>query len=212
MQLLIVNNGREKELNDDCIIKVPKSEAAAYLEWILWRSFLAIDHIINKPYDARGFHIDQDYLPVGTAPGGGSDMIFEFANYVIVVEVTMSTNSRQEAMEGEPVRRHVADYVMKYDKPVYGIFVANKIDSNTAETFRIGVWYNNDDERMLLQIVPFTLAQYSEFFKYMFLSGNATPDSVINLFDKCFASKEGREGPQWKQAIQDIICEAITYS
>lgn len=35
-----------------------------------------------------------------------------FDDYIIVVEVTMSTNSRQEAMEGEPVRRHVADLVM----------------------------------------------------------------------------------------------------
>ena len=41
-------------------------------------------------------------------------MIFEFDDYVIVVEVTLSTNSRQEAMEGEPVRRHVADLVQKY--------------------------------------------------------------------------------------------------
>lgn len=135
MKLLISNNGKSKELGEDYIINVPKAEAAAYLEWILWRAFLAIDHIVNKPYDARGFNVDQDYLPIGTAPGGKPDMIFEFDDYVIVVEVTLSTNSRQEAMEGEPVRRHVADLVQKYKKPVYGLFVANKIDSNTAETF-----------------------------------------------------------------------------
>ena len=58
-------------------------------------------------------------------------MILNLIDYVIVVEVTLSTNSRQEAMEGEPVRRHVADLVQKYKKPVYGLFVANKIDSNT---------------------------------------------------------------------------------
>ena len=110
------------------------------------------------------FKIDQDYLPVGTAPGGGPDMIFEFEDYIIVVEVTMSTNSRQEAMEGEPVRRHVADLVMSENKPVYGVFVANRIDSNTAETFRIGVCYNNKDERMALRIVPFTLRQFSYYF------------------------------------------------
>ena len=52
--LFIVNNGREKEIDDDNVIRVPKSEAAAYLEWILWRDFLAIDHLANKPYDARG--------------------------------------------------------------------------------------------------------------------------------------------------------------
>lgn len=208
MQLLIVNNGREKEIDDDNVIRVPKSEAAAYLEWILWRAFLAIDHLTNKPYDARGFKIDQDYLPVGTAPGGGPDMIFEFEDYIIVVEVTMSTNSRQEAMEGEPVRRHVADLVMSENKPVYGVFVANRIDSNTAETFRIGVWYNNKDERMALRIVPFTLRQFSYYFKLMFESGKAEPDYFLALFKKCFDAKEGKDGPEWKVEIERILNEA----
>ena len=205
MQLLVVNNGREKEIDDDNVIRVPKSEAAAYLEWTLWRAFLAIDHLANKPYDARGFRIDQDYLPVGTAPGGGPDMIFEFEDYIIVVEVTMSTNSRQEAMEGEPVRRHVADLVMSENKPVYGVFVANRIDSNTAETFRIGVWYNNKDERMALRIVPFTLRQFSYYFKLMFESGKAAPDYFLALFKKCFDAKEGKDGPEWKEEIERII-------
>lgn len=53
MKLLISNNGKSKELGEDYIINVPKAEAAAYLEWILWRAFLAIDHIVNKPYDAN---------------------------------------------------------------------------------------------------------------------------------------------------------------
>ena len=205
MQLIVANNGREKDLGDDNVIKVPTSEAAAYLEWILWRSFLAIDHTVNKPYEARGFNIDQDYMPVGTAPGGMPDMFFEFEDYVIVVEVTMSTNSRQEAMEGEPVRRHVADYVERYNKPVYGIFVANKIDSNTAETFRIGVWYNKNDEKMALKIVPYTLKDYAEYFRNIFRKNIAKPESVITLFEECFKAKEGREAPSWKQEISNIV-------
>ena len=209
MNLLIVNNGREKELGEDYTIKVPKSEAAAYLEWILWRAFLAIDHTVNKPYEARGFNIDQDYLPVGTAPGGGPDMIFEFDDCKIVIEVTMSTNSRQEAMEGEPVRRHVADLVMQSSKPVYGVFIANKIDSNTAETFRIGAWYNQKDERLELKIVPFTLEQFSRYFKYMFETQKNTPCHFLNLFDECFSSKESKHGPEWKKAIGEIVSSSI---
>lgn len=209
MNLLIVNNGKEKELGEDYVIKVPRSEAAAYLEWILWRAFLAIDHTVNKPYEARGFNIDQDYLPVGTAPGGGPDMIFEFEDCFIVIEVTMSTNSRQEAMEGEPVRRHVADLVMESTKPVYGVFIANKIDSNTAETFRIGVWYNQKDERLALKIVPFTLEQFSEYFRYMFISKNNTPVTFLNLFEKCFASKAEKEAPAWKEAIGNIVTSSM---
>lgn len=209
MNLLIVNNGREKELGEDYIIRVPKSEAAAYLEWTLWRAFLAIDHTKNKPYQSRGFNIDQDYFPVGTAPGGDPDMIFEFENYYMVVEVTMSTNSRQEAMEGEPVRRHVADLVMSSDKPVYGVFIANKIDSNTAETFRIGVWYNQNDEKLALKIVPFTLKQFAGFFRFMFENNEVSPDKFLQLFEKCFTAKTDRSGPEWKKEIEDIVQKII---
>lgn len=205
MGLLIANNGKEKELGDDYYIKVPKAEAAAYLEWILWRAFLAIDHTINKPYEARGFNIDQDFLPVGTAPGGGPDMVFEFEEYIVVIEVTMSTNSRQEAMEGEPVRRHVADLVMANKKPVYGVFIANKIDSNTAETFRIGVWYNQNDEKMALKIVPFTLKQFSEYFRYMFVKEDVDPSVFLSLFNHCFDAKDDKEGPEWKREINAIV-------
>lgn len=209
MNLLIVNNGHEKELDEDYIIRVPKSEAAAYLEWTLWRAFLAIDHTKNKPYQSRGFNIDQDYFPVGTAPGGGPDMIFEFENYYIAVEVTMSTNSRQEAMEGEPVRRHVADLVMSSEKPVYGVFIANKIDSNTAETFRIGVWYNQNDEKLALKIVPFTLKQFAEFFRSMFENHEVSPDKFLQLFEECFSAKADRSGPEWKQEIEDIVQKTV---
>lgn len=207
MQLLIANNGQEKELDDDTVIKVPKSEASAYLEWVLWRAFLAINHLYNKPYEARGFNIDQDHFPVGTAPGGGPDMIFEFQDYVIVVEVTLSTNSRQEAMEGEPVRRHIADQVQKYgaEKAVYGLFVANTIDSNTAETFRIGVWYTKNDDRLSLQIVPFTLKQFSAFFKAIFTAEAATPEEVISLILECGNYRASCEAPEWKRTIADLV-------
>ncbi len=209
MSLLTVNNGREKEIGEDYSIRVPKAEAAAYLEWILWRAFLAIDHTKNKPYEARRFNVDQDYFPVGTAPGGGPDLIFEFENYYIVIEVTMSTNSRQEAMEGEPVRRHVADLVMISEKPVYGVFIANRIDSNTAETFRIGVWYNQNDEKLTLKIVPLTLKQFAEYFKYMFENKEVSPEKFLQLFDKCFCAKADKSGPEWKAEIANIVQKSM---
>ena len=123
---LLINPHRRHVADEDDQITIPQAEAPAYFEWVLWRAFLAIDSLANKPYDARRFKIDQDFLPVGTAPGNGPDLIFEFEDFVVVVEVTLTESSRQEAMEGEPVRRHVAALVTKYDKPVYGLFLAKK--------------------------------------------------------------------------------------
>lgn len=190
-------------------IRVPKTEASAYLEWSLWRAFLAIDTLKNKPYEVRRFKIDQDFLPVSTAPGNGPDLIAEFADCVVVIEVTLSESSRQEAMEGEPVRRHVADLMQQYDKPVYGLFIANRIDSNTAETFRIGVWYTRDDVRLNLHIVPFTLAQFSKFFRALFSAGNAAPQAVFDLLADCECDRMKYAAPEWKTAIDQTVTQHI---
>lgn len=202
---LLASRKERLRISEDVEIRIPKTEASAYLEWSLWRAFLAIDTLANKPYEVRRFKIDQDFLPVGTAPGNGPDLIAEFDDFVIVIEVTLSESSRQEAMEGEPVRRHVADLMQQYNKPVYGLFIANRIDSNTAETFRIGVWYTKDDERMELHIVPFTLAQFNAFFKTMFIKQSAMPSTVVSLMQECEKYRRDCEAPGWKAMIDSIV-------
>lgn len=202
---LLINPRRRRAANDDDPIAIPQAEAPAYFEWVLWRAFLAIDSLANRPYEARRFKVDQDFLPVGTAPGNGPDLIFEFEDFVVVVEVTLTESSRQEAAEGEPVRRHVAALAMQYEKPVYGLFIANKIDSNTAETFRIGVWYARDDSRMRLDIVPFTLAQFKALFESMFSSGNVAVATIRELLDTCSEARPNLHAPEWKMEIERAV-------
>lgn len=206
---LIATKKEKKKLSGDVEIRIPKAEAPAYLEWSLWRAFLAIDSLVNKPYKVRNFKIDQDFMPVSTAPGGMPDMVAEFNDCVIVIEVTLSESSRQEAMEGEPVRRHVADLVAQYDKPVYGLFIANRIDTNTAETFRNGIWYSKDDTMQRLHIVPFTLEQFCMFFRKMFENKKATPENVVSLLNACNTGRDKRSAPEWKLAIASCVREAI---
>ena len=210
---LIIDRKRNKTLSNGEEIEVPQAEAPAYFEWILWRAFLAIDSMANKPYEARRFKIDQDFLPVGCAAGGGADLICEFEDFVIVIEVTLTTNSRQEAAEGEPVRRHVADLVSYHEeksgKPVYGLFIANKIDSNTAETFRIGVWFSANDKKMKLDIIPITLTQFKEFFVALFTTGRVEVKLIRELLDHCSLLRIGHEAPAWKLKIEQTINHTI---
>lgn len=202
---LLINPRRRRISGDEESIAIPQTEAPAYFEWVLWRAFLAIDSLVNKPYAARRFKIDQDFLPVCTAPGNGPDLIFEFENFVVVVEVTLTESSRQEAAEGEPVRRHVAELVTHYEKPVYGMFLANRVDSNTAETFRIGVWYARDDTRMRLDIVPFTLGQFKVLFEAMFTSRNVRVAAIRELLDTCSTFRPNLHAPEWKAEIEQTV-------
>ena len=210
---LIAAKKEKIQLDEDTELRVPKAEAPAYLEWSLWRAFLAIDSLTNEPYEVRRFNIDQDFMPVSTAPGNGPDLIAEFRDRIIVIEVTLSESSRQEAMEGEPVRRHVADLMQQCDKPVFGLFIANRIDSNTAETFRIGRWYTRDDKKLELQITPLTLQQFPGYFKAMFEKGNTAPENIFNLLDLCRVHREiGKSNqenfvgaPEWKKYINETV-------
>ncbi len=205
---LLIKGGGKIVYDEDNAIEVPKDEMPVYLEWTLWRAALAIDHLVNKPYEVRGFRLDSDFLPVSTAGGGKGDLYCEFEDFTILTEVTMSTSSRQEAMEGEPVRRHVSDAVLKYDKPVYGMFIAIKIDTNTAETFRHGVWYTKDDVKQRLNIVPFSLAQFRQYFVAMFEADQAKPEMIKELITLCETRRDILEAPAWKDYISAVVSES----
>lgn len=211
---LLVNRKNRKLLSNGEEIEIPQSEAPAYFEWVLWRAFLAINSLVNKPYESRRFKIDQDFLPVGTAPGNGPDLIFEFNEFVIVVEVTLTENSRQEAAEGEPVRRHIADLIQKYriiNKKVIGLFIANRIDSNTAETFRIGIWYDRDDNKMELEIIPLTLLQFKNFFENGFKSSYISIHLLLSFLIECASLKNSYAAPDWKRKIEEACESRILY-
>ncbi|WP_216831013.1 AlwI family type II restriction endonuclease [Alkalihalobacterium elongatum] len=190
--------------------KIPQGEGPAYFEWALWRAFLAINHLENLPWEARRFRVDEEFYPLGHAVGGGSDLIFEFEDFVIVGEVTLSSSSRQEAMEGAPVRKHVADMVNHYAKKgkrVYGLFMANTIDTNTAETFRLGVWYQSDDTRLDLEILPITLEQFTLIFENGFRGGNSrlTNRMIENLIKNCRQNCSSLDAPSWKLMIEKEV-------
>ena len=117
-------------------ISFKSDERPQYLEWIVWRAFLAINNLSNKPYEARKFPLDSELKPTSHAPSRGPDLLMEFDDFTLVVEVTWTASSRQVAAEGEPVIRHVAQVAANSEKPTYCLFIAPEIDMNTVQHYR----------------------------------------------------------------------------
>lgn len=207
---LLIKGGGKLVYDEDNAIEIPKDETPAYFEWTLWRAALAIDHMVNKPYEVRGFRLDSDFLPVTAAGGGKGDLYCEFEDFMILTEVTMSTSSRQEAMEGEPVRRHVSDAVLNYNKPVYGLFLAIRIDTNTAETFRHGIWYAKGDVKQRLDIVSLSLEQFRRHFVSMFEGKQARPEHLRDLILQCEMERDNLEAPAWMRYIDDVVTQRVS--
>jgi hypothetical protein len=186
-----------------------RSDAPAYFEWAMWRAFLAINTLANKPWEVRQFEVDAQMNPRSHAPSRRPDMVCEFDDYVLVVEVTFLDNSRQEAAEGEPVRRHVAEIAVRHSasgKPVYGLFIAPKIDINTAETFGRGTFVMpTTRQRVPLSIVPLTLGQFRGLFDSGFgRPAGLGPADVRDLLD---AALDGRseDGEAWMTTIEELV-------
>ena len=131
-------------------------------------------------------------------------MVFEFDGFTIVVEVTLTSSSRQEAAEGEPVRRHVAKIANDTDRTVYGLFIATTIDSNTAHTFRLGDWYLPDDTKRSLQIVPLTLEDFRKFLTASQAHPQQAPQRLKDLIIQC-RSVANEDAPTWKASISRIV-------
>lgn len=189
-----------KVLNGETVPNGPEiDDRPAYLEWAVWRSFLAIDDLVSPIHTTRRFPIDQDFHPRNTAPGGGSDLLFEFETYVLVVEVTLTSSHRQMAVESEPVRRHTVQYKEQYpNKDVYCLFIAPTVDNNVAETFRIGVWYKGDEEEFV-NIVPMNLSDFIVAIDTL-TSKKYHNSDFKTLIDRCLVFRNVR-APQWKASI-----------
>lgn len=134
----------------------------AYLEWNTWRVFLAIDTLTNKPYEARNFKLDDELQPVNHAAGNQPDMVFEYNDFVLVTEVTLSVRANQWSSESEPVPRHVAKIQSKFkdQKDVFGIFVAPSIDTNSILSFFNNRQYAVENDAIIeMTIIPLTIEQ-----------------------------------------------------
>ena len=193
-----------KRLGGDREAEAEIDDEPSFLEWATWRGLLVFNSLRGEPSKTRNFQIDEDMQPVGTAPGGRPDIVMSYPDFLLVTEVTMMRGSRQEAAEGEPVRRHVSDISTKNtdEREVYGLFVAPAIDLNTIETFRVGTWYKSGIKRQL-NIVPINLDFYTRMISSM-IEKRRTPTELRQLLDECLANRH-HEAPQWLEAIENKV-------
>jgi hypothetical protein len=99
-------------------------DAPLMLEWNTWRAVTMLDGgqvIANLKFDDFG-------NPMSTAQGNMADIVCDYGDFGLTVEVTMQTGQRQYEMEGEPVTRHLAKLKKETGKPSYCLFIAPEIN------------------------------------------------------------------------------------
>jgi hypothetical protein len=94
------------------------------LEWNTWRAMTMLDGGNIK----ANLKFDDFGNPMSTAQGNMADIICDYGDFGLTVEVTMQSGQRQYETEGEPVTRHLAKLKKETNKPSYCLFIAPNIN------------------------------------------------------------------------------------
>lgn len=106
-------------------------DAPLMLEWNTWRAMTMLDGGEIK----ANLKLDDKGQPMSTAAGNMADIICDYGDFGLAVEVTMQSGQKQYEMEGEPVSRHLAKLKRETGKEAYCLFIAPKINASCIAYF-----------------------------------------------------------------------------
>ncbi len=170
------------------------------LEFNTFKAFLSLNDALEvKP----NYPLGDDGEPISTAPGGGTDLLCEYEQFVLSVEVTMSTGRSQWVMEGQPVQRHLRDIEDSTNKPAYSLFLAPKLHPDTVETFWIANVHGYQGKAQ--RIVPLEFESWQTLLKALrprIESGELKHSKILSVLVNAMPQGAELENSLvWKQRI-----------
>jgi hypothetical protein len=180
-----------------------------YLEWNIWRAFESLDVAEKiKP----NFKFSDDMQPLCPAGGNVPDLEVYYNDFVLIPEVTLKSGAVQWRDEAEPVPVHVIRIKREIsDKPVFGLFVAPKIDDRTCNVF-FGCHSVPDMFGDTVSVLPLTIKQFQEILLF-FVAHEFRPEKLLSLLEKIdqsrcqFANLATDRGVAWVRNIPTIIAQ-----
>jgi len=169
------------------------------LEWNAWRTMTMMDGgniRANLSFDDAG-------NPLSTAPGNNADIVCDYGDFTVTVEVTLMSGNKQYDAEGEPVARHLGDIKSKTGKPAYCLFVAPTINPSTVSHFYMLHKTNVKHYGGKSVVIPI---QLDSFVKMLTQSKNCgyipSPDKVRAFCEYSMTAAETAEDEEeWYSAI-----------
>lgn len=172
------------------------------LEWNTWRAMT----MINGGTITGNFKIDDAGQPMSTAQGNMPDIVCDYGDFDVTVEVTMQSGQRQYDTECEPVARHLGKHKRDTGKETYCLFIAPHINPASIAHFFMLSKVNVAHYGGKATIVPMEL---DTFMKMIDNSYNAkyvpTPQHMRDIFYFAKqAADTATDETQWYNAIQEF--------
>jgi hypothetical protein len=181
-------------------------DAPLMLEWNTWRAMTMLDGgqvTANLKFDDSG-------NPMSTAQGNMADIVCDYGDFGLTVEVTMQSGQRQYEMEGEPVTRHLAKLKKATGKPSYCLFIAPEINEACIAHFYTLHKTNISYYGGLSTIVPLPLNVFQKMVEDSY-KASYTPQSqqVKRFFER--SNEIAAASVDEKTWYKEITTEALNW-
>ncbi len=155
-------------------------DAPLMLEWNTWRAMTMLDGGKIK----ANLNFDDFGNPLSTAQGNMADIVCDYGDYMLSVEVTMASGQKQYDMEGETVSRHLGKIKKASGKPCYCLFVAPNINEACIAHFYALHSLNISYYGGKSTIVPLPLNVFQKMLEDSYkVSYTPTPNHVRKFFE-----------------------------
>ncbi len=181
-------------------------DAPLMLEWNTWRAMTMLDGgniAANLKFDDFG-------NPMSTAQGNMADIVCDYGDFGLTVEVTMQMGQRQYETEGEPVTRHLAKWKKEIGKPSYCLFIAPEINEACIAHFYALHKMNISYYGGISTIVPLPLSIFQKMVEDSYkASYTPQPQQVKHFFERSNEIATASENE--KVWYEEIIKEALNW-
>ena len=160
-------------------------------------------YISNKCFDlysSLNLTLNADFEPVLHAGKGEGDIIIDYDNITVMLEVTLMNKQAQKRGEWEPVLRHSLNLKAERDlKETITFFVADELDYNTVNIWRAVAAVSLESTHQMVNgvvIMPFTNCDILKF-----LEKNVPHTKIISKVKASFATVPQITDVKWHEDI-----------
>lgn len=171
------------------------------LEWNTWRAMTMLDGGTIK----ANLKLDDKGQPMSTAQGNMSDIVCDYGDFCLAVEVTMQSGQKQYEMEGESVSRHLAKLKKETGKEAYCLFLAPKINESCIAYFYALHTMNIAFYGGYSVIVPLELDVFIHMLGQSYQVGYVpNPEQVKGIFEYSFEqAKASQDEKEWYAKVKE---------
>lgn len=176
-------------------------DAPLMLEWNTWRAMVMLDGGEIK----ANLKLDDKGQPMSTAQGNTADIICDYGDFGLAVEVTMQSGHKQYEMEGESVSRHLAKLKKETGKNSYCLFIAPKINESCIAYFYALHTMNIAFYGGISVIVPLELDVFINMLEQSYRSDYIpNPEHVKEIFEySLMQAEEAKDEKEWYYKVRE---------